>query len=337
MSHYSHLSIEEREILYLMRGQGKSFREIARTLNRSPSTISREWKRGKSNKQAYFPSRAHARYKIRRKNCGRKRILFDPVLKEKIRHLIEDLHWSPEQISFRLKLENNPFQISWITIYRFIWDGFLDTTTSRKFYRKKSQRFISKLRKKGKRRKKNGSTRKQGKFNILHTIDERPEGSTNRTELGHFEGDTVMGKKGGARLVTMVDRTSRLTMAKKCPSGESEATNETIIEMMKLWPEGMVKSITPDRGREFARYQNISEEYSHVVFYFPPAYSPWERGTNENTNGLIREYIPKGIDIDSFSDEYIQQIVDDLNYRPRKCLGWRTPYEVHFEKVLHLT
>lgn len=337
MSHYTHLSIEERETLYLMRGQGKSFREIARKLNRSPSTISREWKRGQSEGGGYLPSRAQARYKNQRKNCGRKRILSDPALKEKIRHMIEDQHWSPEQISHRLRLEENPFQISYTTIYRFIWDGFLDTTTVRMSHRRKSQRFIIKLRKKGKRRKKNGTTRKQGKFEILHTIDERPEGSENRTELGHFEGDTVMGKKGGARLITLVDRRSRLTMIKRCPSGEADATKDAIIELMRLNPKVLVKSVTPDRGHEFARYQDISKEYPDVLFYFPPPNSPWERGTNENTNGLIREYIPKGIDIDNFSDEFIQRIVNDLNHRPRKCLGWRTPFEVHFNQLSRLT
>ena len=130
MSHYKHLSIEERESLYLMKGQGKSIREIARQLGRSPSTISRELHRNKCGRHPYLPSRAQNKYKARRKNCGRKHILRDETSRQLVRHLIEDEHWSPEQIENRLKLENNPFQISYASIYRGIHAGLFDPKRS---------------------------------------------------------------------------------------------------------------------------------------------------------------------------------------------------------------
>lgn len=337
MSHYNHLSIEEREKLYYMRGQGKSFRAIARELNRAPSTITREYKRGRCWRNPYLPSRAQYRYEQRRKNCGRKSILSDPEYREKIRYYIEKLHWSPEQISNRLKMENSPFQISWISIYRAIWAGILDTSQVRISHRKKADRFIKKLRRKGKRRKKNCKNKKRDKYLILHTTEERPIGCINRTENGHYECDTVVGKQGGARLLTLVDRTSRFTLVAKLPSGNANTTKDAIISLLKEMPQNMVRSVTPDRGSEFAAYQEVMSALPGVTFYFPPPYSPWERGTNENTNGLIREYSPKGADIDLLSNDDILAMVENLNLRPRKCLNWRTPFEVHFDKVLHLT
>ena len=337
MSHYKHLSIEEREKLYLMHGQGKSFREIARELHRSASTVTREYKRGRGKKHSYMPSRAQHRYEKRRKNCGRKRILSDSVYKEQIRRCVEDLHWSPEQISNRLKLEGNPLQISWISIYRAIWAGLLDTSQARSSHRRKADRFVSKLRRKGKRRKKAGEDHKQGKYTILSTVEDRPEGCQTRAECGHYEGDTVAGKKGGALIVTLVDRRSRICMLKKVASSDSGLTADAIKDMLRRMPRSLTKSVTPDRGHEFAAYRDVMDAIPGVTFYFPPSYAPWQLGTNENTNGPLREFIPKGSDIAALSDEQIQLFEDALNLRPRKCLGWRSPFEVHFQKVLHLT
>lgn len=336
MSHYTHLSIEEREKLYLMKGQGKSFREIARELKRSPSTITREYKRGGDSKHPYRPSQAQCRYRKRRKNCGRKRVLLNSDFREKIRQLIEQQHWSPEQIANRLKLENNTFQISWPTIYRAIWAGLLDPPSELK-YQKKRYRFVSKLRKQGKPRKKNGTPRKQANYEIVHTIDERPKESTDRSEIGHYEADTVAGKKGGERLLTLVDRCSRITLMTRVASGEAAPTRDAIVSLIRQMPEGTVKTVTPDRGNEFAAYLEVEQAINDVTFYFPPPHAPWERGTNENTNGLIREYTPKGKDIAELTDAQIASIADNLNHRPRKCLNWKTPVEVHFKKVLHLT
>lgn len=334
MSHYKHLSIEERESLYLMKGQGKSIREIARQLGRSPSTISRELHRNKCGRHPYLPSRAQNKYKARRKNCGRKHILRDETSRQLVRHLIEEEHWSPEQIENRLKLEKNPFQISYASIYRGIHAGLFDP---KKKYVCKKERFSYKLRRKGKKKKAPGHQNKQGKLSVPHTISERPEGSEQRTEIGHWEADTVAGKRSGDRLLTLVDRKSRFTLARKTDNWTSEAISEVMIQLLQTIPECCRKSITPDRGHEFAAHETVTLAFNGLPFYFADAYSPWQRGTNENTNGLIRELLPKYSDFSLVDDAAVSAFISSLNRRPRKCLGWYSPYEVFFNVLLHLT
>ena len=215
MSHYKHLTIEEREKLYLLHGQGKSLHAIGRALNRSASTISRELKRGRCWRNPYLPHRAQIRYEKRRKHCGPKKILSNYKYRRMIRTFIEDRQWSPEQISNRLKMEKNALQISWITIYRAIKAGAFDWPNRKNGHKRKSDYFSCKLRKKGKKRRRNGTERKQGKFIIDRTIDERPLAANLRREIGHFEADTVAGTKDSSALVTLVDRCSRFALAKK--------------------------------------------------------------------------------------------------------------------------
>ena len=337
MSHYKHLSIEERENLYLGINQEKSIRAIAEELGRSPSTISRELKRGKRGKSGhrkYRPSVAQYRYERRRKNCGRKPILSDDASRKLIQEKLCD-EWSPEQIQYRLKLEEDPVQVSYATIYRALNSGLIDEERPR--YIHKCDRYSFHLRRKGKRRKKNGSVNKQGKYVIEHRISERPEAAEKRLEFGHWEGDTIIGKKGGARLTTMADRKGRFLLAAKTPNGTAEAVRDSIIHMFRQIPAEKIRSITPDRGHEFAKYAEVSDALHGVPFYFADPYSPWQRGTNENTNGLLRQYFPKGTSFDDISDEMLDAIVLKINLRPRKCLGWRSPFEVFFDTVLHLT
>ena len=336
MSHYKHLSIEEREKLYLMHGQGKSFRAIAAELGRSPSTITREYKRGRCWRNPYLPSRAQYRYEKRRKRCGRKKILASPEKRELIRHFIEDLQWSPEEISNRLRAEGNALQISWITIYRAIWSGVFDGPKSHGKL-SKEHRFSRHLRRRGKKRRQKGRKGKQGQLVIKHTIEDRPEEGNARTCIGYFEADTVLGKRGRDALVTLVDRCSRLTLAAKVPNLCAETVMNKMIELLGGLPVGTVKGVTPDRGHEFAQYAKVEEALPGVTFYFASPYSPWERGTNENTNGLIREYLPKNQDMTDLPDAGIADIVFKLNTRPRKCLNWKTPLEVFFGLTLHLT
>lgn len=144
----------------------------------------------------------------------------------------------------------------------------------------------------------------------------------------------MAGKTGRACFVTMVDRKSRFLAAGKAAKKEAASVNEIMIRIMQGMP---LESITPDRGKEFARHKEVTEALGGVQFYFPLPRHPWERGTNENTNGLLREYFPKGKDLTDISEEYLQKVIDELNMRPRKCLGYRTPYEVFYSKVLHLT
>lgn len=335
MSHYKHLSIEERESIYLRKGQGKKIREIARELGRSPSTISRELAGNKPNRRSYRPSAAQRQYEHRRKNCGRKPILCGEKERNLVRVLLCERQWSPEQIAHRLALEGNELQISYATIYRAVKRGLLDEKTSG--YVRKKDRCIYHLRRKGKPRKPNNKENKQGKFHIERTIWDRPEEANNRTERGHWEGDTVAGTMGGSLLVTQVDRKTGYLLGRKGPNGCAETVKETMIRMFIWLPEDKVRSITLDRGHEFAKYAEVSAELHNVPIYFADPHSPWQRGTNENTNGLLRQYFPKYTSLDGVSEEELQAVIDKLNLRPRKRLGWRSPFEAFFLTSLHLT
>ena len=172
---------------------------------------------------------------------------------------------------------------------------------------------------------------------IEHRISERPEAVKKRLEPGHWEGDTIIGKKGGARLATMVNRKERFLLAVKTPNGTAEAVRDSMIRMFSKIPAEKIRSITPDRGHEFARYTDASGALHGVPFYFADPYLSWQRGTNENTNGLLWQHFPKGTSFDDISEEMLDAIVLKINLRPRKCLGWRSPFELFFDTVLHLT
>ena len=174
---------------------------------------------------------------------------------------------------------------------------------------------------------------KRGKIRISHDISERPAGAQNRSRRGHWEGDTVAGKTGRACLVTLVDRKTRFLVGGKADAKRAAEVNKVMIESLQGHP---IKSITPDRGKEFAKHEEVTTALDGVKFYFPQHHHPWDRGTNENTNGLLREYFLKGSDITDIPDEYIQEMFDKLNRRPLKCLGYRTPYEVYYSEMLHL-
>lgn len=333
MSHYHHFTIRERESILLMLGQGKSIRYIAKTLNRSPSSISRELKRNGTASAIYSPEQAQKQYRHRRKKCCRQKILKNPNVRSLVLRLFLQHQWSPEEVSGRLKDENNPIKISYSTIYRGIYSGLLETHK----LSNKERGNVKHLRHKGKRRHKKGVKETRGKFSISHPIEERPKEAKDRSVLGHFEGDTVAGKNGGSCFISVVDRKSRYLLLKKIPKKTSVFVRDGLIELLKKLPKDKLASVTPDRGKEFSRHSEVTEAMDGLPFYFPRPRAPWERGTNENTNGLIREYFPKSVDLDKFDDSYVDEVALKLNLRPRKCLGWKTPYEVFFNVVLHLT
>ncbi|WP_251421691.1 IS30 family transposase, partial [Lactococcus muris] len=175
-----------------------------------------------------------------------------------------------------------------------------------------------------------------GKIPISHTIHERPESANQRLEIGHWEADTVAGKTGGSCLVTLTDRKSRYLLAGKIDKKLSELVKDKMIELFQTIEKTKVKTVTPDRGKEFSKHPEITEQL-HIPFYFTDPHAPWQRGTNENTNGLIREYLPKTYSMDEVPSETIDKYIEKLNLRPKKVLGWKTPYEIFFEEVLHLT
>ena len=170
----------------------------------------------------------------------------------------------------------------------------------------------------------------------VFTENSRRAGSLRELQTAK-KGETVAEKKGGARLLTQVDRKTRYLLAVKVPNASSEAVRDTMILMFSRLPESKVRSITPDRGQEFAKHAEVSAALHDVPFYFADPYSPWQRGSNENTNGLLRQYFPKYTSLDGVSDSELDAVVAKLNLRPRKCLNWRTPFELFFDSPLHLT
>ena len=328
MCHYKHLTLEEREKILYFSAKEYSVTDIAKELGRNKSTISRELKRNREGSQ-YLPSKAQQKYAKRRKTCKPHKRLDNPELFQLVREKFLEHQWSPEQIAGRLALEHHKTIVSYATIYRAIYSGMLDTGRRPRG----NKGVIRKLRHRGKLRHSKQHEERRGKIKISHEISQRPAGAANRSRRGHWEGDTVAGVKGKACLVTLVDRKSRYLLGGKADAQKADAVNAVMIQALRNEP---LRSITPDRGKEFAKHAEVTAALDQVKFYFPLPHHPWERGTNENTNGLLREYFPKWKDLSDIPDSYIQEKFDELNKRPRKCLGYRTPFEVYHSKVLHL-
>lgn len=324
---YKHLTLSEREKIMVLHAQCLTLVEIAQHIGRHKSTISRELKRNQ-NSQSYSASQAMMNYQHRRKACCPKRKLETPGLFSLVKEKFLRHQWSLEQISQRLRLENSPFSISYNTIYRGIARGMFDE----KGLSHGARGAARKLRHRGKTRHTKGYEERRGQIPISHHLTERPQAANQRLRKGDWEADTVLGVAGGACLLTLTDRYSRYLCCAKLAKKQASLVSEALIKILK---KEVVKTITPDRGKEFSRHHQVTEALG-IPFYFPLPHQPWQRGTNENTNGLLREYFPKQQEINQWSDEEIQAKVDELNHRPRRCLGWRTPYEVYFDRVLHL-
>lgn len=331
MSLYTHLTTDEGEQIFLLSHQGNSIRLIARTLERSPSTISRELNRNKEQ-SAYSPSAAQVKYVKRKANCGRKRLLNNSELKALVKNLFLNEQLSPEQIANRIQFEKAAVTISFNTIYRAIYRGDFNEPNLSSGHRGA----VRKLRHKGKSRHTKNHIEKRGKISVTHTIHERPAAANNRSTVGHWEADTVAGKTGRACLVTLTDRKTRYLLAEKVEKKVSIHVSDSIIHLLAVLPKNKRKSITPDRGKEFSKHREVTQQLDKIPFYFADPHAPWQRGTNENINGLLREYFPKADDLTGYSKDYINTCIEKLNKRPRKCLGWKTPYEVFFGKVLRL-
>jgi IS30 family transposase len=229
--------------------------------------------------------------------------------------------WSPEQIAGRLDAcapeALRGKTISHTTIYRWIWG---DPQRTRQF-----RPFLRIARKP--RRKPYGKPSRQGQILGKRSIDERPMAANERTRLGDWEGDTVVGKGRRGYLLTCVDRASRYLLARKLPACGAQPVAEQLQRTIGKLPVEKRRSLTLDNGREFARPLELERKLD-LPIYFAHPYHSWERGTNENTNGLLRQYLPKGTDLAKVTDRQLQAQVRALNHRPRKCLGFQSPFEV---------
>ena len=328
MGDYHHLTTKEREQIMLLCQQGKTITQIALELGRNKSTISRELKRNSSS-ASYSACEATAKYCARRTACHRKYIFGEREAARKVSRLLYFCQWSPEEIANRLKLEDNPLSVSYATIYRAIYRGqliaaYLPTVPSA----------VKTLRHNGKRRRKKPENDRRGYHPFMYELKDRPEAANDRRRVGDWEADTVLGKIGKQCLLTLTDRKTRMLFCCKVEKKTAANVAQAIIKLLKDQP---CESITPDRGCEFYNFEEISNGLNGVKIYYPEPQQPWQRGTNENTNGLLREYFPKGEDITDIPDDVIQMYVNRLNCRPKKCLGWKSPYEVYYSTSLHLT
>ncbi|WP_076657430.1 IS30 family transposase [Lactiplantibacillus plantarum] len=331
MSSYHQLTINERELIFLYHELSFSIRRIAKLVKRALITISRELQRNTTTTLGYHPFIAQKQYHKNKARCGRNYRLADRKIKTLVSHLFLDLQWAPEKISNRLIYEHCTMRLSYNTIYRAIYRGVFDDS----WLSHGSRGAIRKLRHRGKTRHTKKYSERRGQIPIPHTIHERPVEAQLRTEIGHWEIDMVAGKAGGRCLVTMVDRKTRYLLAKKATHKRALPVNQTINSLITALPQMLLKTLTPDRGSEFAKHAEITRD-RQVPFYFPDVHAPWQRGSNENINCLLREYLPKGQDLINFSADEIVAFTQKISTRPRKCLGWKTPYEVFYQQASHL-
>lgn len=324
---YKHLSIEEREKIQELLWQKTSIRDIAKVIGRSPSSITRELKRNKPLLfNRYTPRIANEKAFEKRKQRGRKDRLKTKEIREYvISHLKQG--WSPEQISGRIKIELVK-NISHEAIYQYIYnqihrDGYGYTKPNhedlRIYLKRRHKRRIIKGMRKGQRIFKHKGI----------SIEERPKEVEKRKILGHWEGDSMVSMKSTVGLNTLVERKTGLVLISKIKNKTMEETSNTVIKRLKDIP---CKTLTLDNGKENFGYEEIQKELQ-ISCYFAHPYCSGERGTNENTNGLIRHYFPKGTDFALIGEEAIQAVEWALNNRPRKRLGWKTPLEVFNESV----
>lgn len=315
MENYHHLTQRHRYLIVDLLSLQKTKASIARELGVHRSTVGREIKRNSRTSRGGFYNAKGAH------RCAQGRRLEAYCFRHKIEGLLEQvvieklqMGWSPEQISGRLRLEGR-FSISHETIYRWIYNMAPSM--------KRCLRF------KWRRRRRCGKRRRRGleKYPRKY-IDLRPESANDRVEIGHWERDLLEGLRGKSALLVLNDRKSRLTKIKRTLSHHSLHVNDQTVRAIG---NESCKSMTNDNGIEFGKYEDLELKIASPVFYCH-AYTSWERGTVENTNGLIRHVYPKKTNFNMVTDEEIQVLENALNLRPRKMFNFRTPEEIHYGK-----
>ena len=316
MSKYKQLTSEERYIISHLRMQGFNQSEIARQLGRHRSTISREIARNRCwiTDGAYRPSKAQRRTRARRRRSRRNEQYTDKDY-EFVRLLLSH-EWSPEQITGYLRQQGMP-AMSHETIYRYIWkdkqqggDLWLHLRQSSKKRRKRYKAYDS-----------------RGRLADKKHISERPMSVEGRRYFGHWEIDTVMGKYSKDCIVTLVERKTGFVMIGKLADKTTASLNADVISLIGK-DHQRFKTITADNGTEFHQYKEI-EEKTNTKFYFATPHHSWERGSNENMNGLIRQYLPKGKSMKGLTQEMCDYIAERINKRPRKRYEYKTPWELY--------
>jgi len=311
----------------------KKIGEIAKELGRPISAINREiGDRPRIGRGGYSADRAQEGVELRRKNQGRKsKFNYESLKKYMINKL--KLGWSPEQISIRLPIEypsDKKMRVSYEAIYEHIYSqiyrhGNGQVKPECEDLRKYLARRHNTRQKKGFRK-----ARKLERADVLPSIELRPKKVEKRKEIGHWEGDTLVSKKGEERVKSVNERMSGIAFFKKTINGTSAACNQAAIDRLKSIPSEYLKTLTQDRGFENFNFRTIEGELGLSCFFAHP-YCSHERGSNENTNGLFRRYFPKGIDFGKITDDQVSKVEYLINSRPRKRFGGLTPYEVFYQ------
>lgn len=326
MRHYQQLTIEEREKIQSELWEGKSLRDIAHDLGRNPSTISRELNRNiEGERRRYFPRLADERAHGRIQKRGRRPRLKNQTIRDYVIKKLREEDYSPEQIAGTLPIEHRGYSISPEAIYQFIYTQYRQDGWGKCIG--EDLRMYLKRKHKVRKPKYIPFTEEKGPVKNRVFIDERPKEVDGRKTLGHWEGDSMVSRKSLAGLNTLVERMTGLLFITKIKDTTAQETTHAVSRRLAPLPKKARKTITVDNGHENAGHEDITKKIGALVFFAHP-YHSWERGTNENTNGLIRWYLPKGTDFATVSDERIAKIEYRLNTRPRKRLGWKTPLQV---------
>lgn len=322
---YQHFSIEEREVIQRGLWEKRSIRAIADELGRSPASISREIRRNLPRERfLYTPRLAHARALLKRTSRGRMERLKEVRIREYVVHHLKR-RWSPEQIAGRLSLDHRDLHISHEAIYQFIYSRVSPASSLmyqghedlRPFLKRRHRQRI----RKGGRR----SWRLMAPQRPL--VDIRPAVVDARSRIGDWEGDTIESRAHKPGVNTLVERKTGFVCITKLYEKSSLATSDAVIRSFARFPASVRRTLTLDNGPENHDWKGI-EHATGIRCFFAHAYHSWERGTNENTNGLIRYYFPKKTDFTMISETELSCVERELNHRPRKRLGWRTPQEV---------
>lgn len=321
---YCHLTLAEREVISQMHYCGKSLKQIADALGRHRGTISREIRRNRlMGIGGYYAAPADWQAQLRRKESKAAFVQHSQRVWSYVQAKLKQ-GWSPEQIAGRMRVDHPDepeMRISHETIYAWIRED-----------KRRGGELWKHLRQSRKRRKRYGSGERRGQIPGRVGIERRPKIVNRRRRLGDWEGDTVEGKGKSGYLVTHVERKSRYVVAVRIANKRAASLNRGTSRALGSIPRELRKTLTVDNGKEFAQFRELEQQLG-VNVYFADPYSSWQRGTCENTNGLLREYFPKGTDLRAVRPRDVAAATRKLNNRPRKCLHYRTPHEVLFEET----
>lgn len=313
----------ERVRLADLRREGRTIRSIATLMGRAPSTISRELRRGADSLGRYRPHEAHQRALARRRLDRPSRLARDRQLREWVESKLKR-RWSPEQVSRGLRQQFPHQPHRWLcaeTIYQAVYRPDLGGLSRELPGR------ILRHRRRYRLRRRDAQHRRSAPVTGMVSVHERPDTVADRREPGHWEGDLIMGTANASAVVTLVERTTRYTMLGHLPGGRHDAATVcgVVVDLLGELPAELRRTLTWDQGKEMARHREIARSVEGLRIYFCDSHSPWQRPSNENTNGLLRDYLPKGTDLAIYTVGDLAEVQVQLNERPRRSLGWVSP------------